>query len=356
VAQSDTVFACYVVGRAVRVRRSLDHGLTWGTDAYDVQPPATDAGFATFVDDCDLAPWKNGDAMLLTSEDGTLKVRTITKALVASATTVAFFSGPPDGTGINIYNPQRPALATSPADDVVHVLFAASRTLAGGTVDLDVYGVSRDGSGTSFTPAIFVNATSVTQGNSFSQDYLSVVIEPGTKRAVAAFTATENAGAGFYSTVYTSLYYPAFKKWLTGSDLSVFARKLTEYPVFPARAANVVWDAYSPTLAVQKNTGRIWMSVVAGPRNAQPTPAEYRLYLLGFDFDVISPTGGKGWYLAPARVMADTRAWDQRGNLSSPPPTQTSLSADSQLSIYGVFVEGVGTGVDPNRAVYVSQP
>jgi hypothetical protein len=97
------------------------------------------------------------------------------------------------------------------------------------------------------------------------------------------------------------------------------------------------------------------MGMVAGKRNAGGN--DLRMYLVGFDFNAQLPVGGKGAYVIPAVKISDTRVRDPRLGSNSLPFNTAVIAADQQLSVYGVFIEGIGQfGEVENRAVYFSRP
>ncbi len=352
VPESDTLFACYDVGRGVRVRRSRDLGRTWGASAVDVLP-VDDGGLTSQIHDCALAPWKNGSALMATIDDDQVAVRTVSEALSVGNPDIAFASSPPDAG--NIYAPNHPTIATLPSDSIVHVGFTGMRT-ANMVVDTEIYDSYRDGTLGAYTQPKLINNTGITTGNAFPQDYVSITVDPVTKKAVAAYTSVEDQGLGPYSTVYLSLWNPSTKTWGTGSDLSVFAQQQTQYLVLPTRANTDEWDAFSPALAATR-TGKIFLSFLAGKRVGGND--DLRMYLVRFDWNTPSPLAMvNGWFVVPALPMSSTRVYaPAAGGVSSVPPSFTALSADQQLSVYGVFVEGAGANGDiPARAIMVSRP
>ena len=135
----------------------------------------------------------------------------------------------------------------------------------------------------------------------------------------------------------------------------MFAKKLTEYPVFPAKTQADVWDAFSPSLAATKN-GKLFLSVVAGKRSGAGV-RDLQMYLVGFDFDATSPIAGKGWFLPPAVKMSSSKVFDPRPASGTVPPNVSAIATDRQLSVYGAFIEGIGAmNEQENRAVFVSRP
>ncbi|MCA3011220.1 MAG: hypothetical protein INH41_02345 [Myxococcaceae bacterium] len=363
---SRTVFACYIVGRGVRVRRSLDDGRTWGEVATTIEPPASDdGGFSSIISDCDIAPWRNGGALMVTVEDDKLVARSITAGTqggmpvitVEDPGQVAMASSPPDAG--NAFNPLRPSIATLPADGQVHIVFTATRVLSGGLSDPEVFGVYRDGATGAFNQPQMLTFTGVPpfMGNPLPQDHATVTIDPTTKRALAAYV-TVLPGVEQVSTVQMALWNVTQRRWATGSGLNVFTvetdgqtRILFPDPLLVGRQL----DAFSPVLASLPN-GKIWLSFVAGPR----TPGQgndFRFYGVPFDFEEPTPAGtARGWFKRPARRLADIRVLDPRGG--SARPTFTGFAADGQLSFWGVFTEGFGPQGDQEggRAVSVSIP
>lgn len=356
VQESDTVFACYNFGRGVRIRRSRDLGKTWGNDAITLAPEE-DGGFSSRFFDCSIAPWKNGSAIFAYVEDDSIVVRTVTEALSVpplTASDYAFFSSPADAG--NIFAPQHTAIATLPGTlldggpgSIVHVGFTGTRAVGAGS-DTEIYGLYRDGTTGTFLPATLINR-SATGGSGDPQDYVTLTVDPRTGKGLAAYTTFE---LGAYSSVYVSLFAQGPKTWITGSDLTVFAKKLTEYPVFPARQQADVWDAFSPSLAVTK-AGKLFLSVVAGKRTG--TTRDLRMYLVGFDFEATSPIAGKGWFVPPGVKLSDTKVVDPRPASGTVPPNVSAICTDTQLSVYGTFIQGLGAMSEiENTAVYISRP
>ncbi|MHB8872397.1 MAG: hypothetical protein ACYC8T_01800 [Myxococcaceae bacterium] len=360
-AGSGTLYACYNVGTAVRVRRSRDLGHTWGgpTEAVDIANDIpTDGGVAPIIQDCDIAPWRDGKAMLVMVDDSNLVVRTVNDSLSLDPPEVAFMSSGADG-GINIFNPQRPVIATLPGDFAVHVGFTATRALPppSSGMDTEVYALYRDQTTTVFTPAVRINETGVGTGNPFPQDHVALATDPVTKRAVAAFTSLESQGAANYNVIYVSIFDKATKRWGTGSDLSLFHQNVTktEYMVIPARPSNSTWDAFSPTFAVTPS-GKMFLSFLAGDQLVGAGP-DYHAYVVPFSFSATSPVGAKGWYLPPAKKLGATKVVDPAGSGSAALPTRTASAADSQLSVYTVYIEAMGpAGDEANRAIMVTRP
>lgn len=358
VPQSDVVYACYNFGRGIRIRRSRDLGRSWGNDAVTIAPEE-DGGFSSRFFDCAIAPWKNGGAMFAYVEDDAIVVRTVDEFLTVppqTAADYAFFSTGADAG--NVYNPRNLAIATLPGTlldggpgSIVHVGFTGTRAVGAGA-DSEIYGLFRDGTtGAAFLGPLLVNK-SITGGSGDPQDFVTMTVDPKTGKALAAYTSFE---LGAYSTVYVSLFSPTTKQWITGSDLTVFAKKLTEYPVFPAKTQADVWDAFSPSLAATKN-GKLFLSVVAGKRSGAGV-RDLQMYLVGFDFDATSPIAGKGWFLPPAVKMSNSKVFDPRPSAGTVPPNVSAIATDRQLSVYGAFIEGIGAmNEQENRAVFVSRP
>ncbi len=354
-AESKLVFACYIVGRGVRVRRSIDFGRSWELEAATIEPPPLDdGGLGSIISDCDIAAWRQGGALMVTVEDDTLVTRDVTALLgVEDAGTRVFASSPPDAG--NVYSPLRPSIATLPSDSQVHVVFTATRTLSGsGLTDPEVYGIYRDGTLGAFTQPKMLTFTTVGNGSPLPQDYATVAIDPKTKRALAAYV-TLLPGAMPASAIQMSLWSAASKSWGTGSDLSIFQLDVDNQTRILFPAAQGTLDAFSPVLAALPN-GKIWLSMVVGPR--LPSGGnDFRFYAVPFDFDEPSPGAqARGWFKRPARKLSDTRVWDPRGG--SLRPTTTAWAADTQLSFYGVFTEGFGAAgeIEGGRAIFITIP
>ncbi|MBK7865170.1 MAG: hypothetical protein IPJ65_42550 [Archangiaceae bacterium] len=352
-ADSRVIYACYTVGRGVRVRRSRDFGKTWGTGALTLDPE-DDGGTDSTIKDCDIAAWKNGTALVVTVEDDHLVTRQVNEILSVNGNPdLAFVSSPTDGGGYNVYQPRRPAIATLPEADLVHIGFTATR-VNGGLPDPDIFGVYRDNtSGGTFSNPQFINTTGVSSGSAFPQDAVALTIDPVTRRAVAAWTTLENTGSATYSTVYVGFFNNSTKKWITGSDLSVYMQFGGNYPLFPQRTTGT-WDAFAAQVAALRD-GRVWVMVLGGERGA--TANDIYPYAVEFAFDAGSPVGGTGWFKPPAVKMSNTKSVDPRGGGNSVPLTNAAFAADSQISIYGAFIEGLGpTSSEENRGVFVTRP
>jgi hypothetical protein len=346
---SKLLFACYTVGRGVRVQRSTDFGRTWGLSATTVEP-ADDGGVSSTIQDCDIAPWTGGGAIMVTVEDDALMVRTISSALSVGDPVQAFAANPS-----TYFNPQHPAIATLPAESVVHVTFTGTRTGSTGVQDSEPLGVYRDGTLGAFTQAVGLGGSPT--GITNMQDWTTVAIDPTSKRALAAFVSIEpGPGNAPISTVYTSLWNPMTKKWGTSSDLNVFAAQQNTTLLFPQKAPLTdTWFAFSPSV-VALPSGKMWLSFVVGSRTSGV--GDYRMVAVPFDFDLQSPLAtAKGWYVRPVVTVSTTRVIDPRGSLSAPQPPVSSLAADHQLSIYGAFIQGLGTnGEVEGRGMFFSRP
>jgi hypothetical protein len=357
--ESRLLYACYIVGRGVRVRVSADEGRTWAEQATTIEPPPLDdGGLGSVISDCDIAAWRTGGALMVTVEDDKLVSRTVSPTLmVEDPGQPAMISSAPDAG--NVFNPLRPQIATLPEDSLVHIVFTATRTLSGGLSDAETYGVYRDGMLGTFTQPLPLTYTGVGTGNPLPQDYATVAIDPKTKRGIAAYT-TLLPGNEALSTVQVSLWNPAAgqRRWVTGSDLNVFeldvdrqTRILFPFPEFQGRQV----DAFSPVFAALPN-GKIWLSMMVGVRMGGGGN-DFKLWAVPFDFEEPTPAGNvRGWFKKPARKLSETRAWDPRGGGIR--PTVTGFSADSQLSFSAVFTEGFGAAGEQEggRAIIVTVP
>jgi hypothetical protein len=265
-----------------------------------------------------------------------------------------FASGDP--TQINTYfSPGNPAIATLPSDYMIHILFEVQRKTVGGITDDEVVGVYRD----STTGGAFVGPIHVHQPNTFSQRSPAVAIDPVTKRAVAAFVSNETAptGGDAFDTVYVSYWKENWKvtdtnrDWLFGPDLNVFAQKSGAYLVVPQRSISATWVAREPSIAITP-AGKIFVAFAAGDNNnnhPQLTP-----WVVEWSFTVQTQLGtALGWYVPPAISLSDTRVVTANNTDYTGPV----VVADSQISYYSIFVEGVGPDGDvANRPVMVTRP
>lgn len=350
---SRLTFACYTVGRGVRVQISTDFGRSWGQRATTIEADDNTDGGNSVVTDCDLAPWREGGAMLVTVDDGALQTRLISPMLVVDAPVTAF------ATSATYTAASHPAIATLPSEHLVHITFTATRQLAGGTSDTEPLAVYRDG-----TLGAFTQPRGLIVPTANPQDFTSVAIDPATKRALAAFTSVDATASGTpISTVYASMWNPTLRQWGSGSDLSVFAVQQNTTLLFPSKAPSDLWYAFSPSV-VALPSGRLGITFVAGPNAG--SSGDYRQYYVPFDFDAVSPLAtGKGWFsladagtvIKPAVRVSQVRVLDPRGSASVPQPSVSSAAADSQITIYGAFIEGTGPAGDvEGRAIFFSRP
>ncbi len=339
--ESQALYACYVVGTGVRVQKSVDRGHTWGLVATTFEPPLTDdGGVGEIIRDCDIAPWKNGGAVMVTAESEALVLRELTDTLTVAMRGPVFTSIAPDAGTAAIFAPSHPAIATHVGNSVVHVTFTGTRLLSGGASDTEPYGVVREGAG-AFTPA--ARMTPSAQASALPEDWTTVSIHPKTGKAVGAFTTVLSGTQA--STVFVALYNPLTHGWGTGSHLNVFLVDQNTTLLFPQKQPNDVWFAYSPQFAPLPD-GTFAFSVVAGPRNSMGV-GDYRQYLVPFDLDRIpATTPGKGWFVLPVTKVSDERVLDPRGSSSAPQPPVSALTADGQISVYGVFIQGTGVAGD----------
>lgn len=344
---SKLTFTCYNVGRGVRVQRSSDFGRTWGVAAVTVEA-FDDGGVTSNIQDCDIGPWTNGGAIMVTVEDDGLAIRTISSGLSVSTPVQAFLSNP-----ATYFTPTHPTIATLPSDSQVHVTFTAIRPLSGGGQDTEVVGVYRDGTLGAFTqPQSLVGFPTAN-----AQDWSTVAIDPKSKRALGAFVSVEpGPGATPISTVYTTLWNPTARQWGSGPDLSVFASEQNTTLLFPQKSPSTdVWFAFSPSVAILPS-GKAWVTFVVGPRITNT--GDYKMVAIPFDFELQSPlSNAKGWYVEPVITVSNLRVLDPRGSTSVPQPPVSVMSADRQLSIYGAFIEGLGlNGEVEGRAMFFSRP
>ncbi|MBL8912221.1 MAG: hypothetical protein JNM17_16135 [Archangium sp.] len=350
--ESRSLFACYVVGTGIRVQKSVDRGRTW-TFANTVMPPLmADGGIGELYRDCDIAPWKNGGAVMVTAEQELLKIRELDATLNVVMQGPAFTSVPPpmlpDGGigGGGITNPAHPAIATLPAMNLTHITFTGTRFLNMGSSDSEPYGVVRNGATAAFgMPSAMTSSVLL---SALPEDYTAVAIHPKTGRAIGAFTSVVQQGANTFSTVYVSLYFesPMFTGWTSASHLNVLVADTNTTVLFPQKGLSDVWAAYSPALAPLPRTNLFALTFVTGPRDTTGI-GQYKQYLIPFDLDRVPDiTAGRGWFVPPVQKVSDVRVLDPRGALSAPQPTVTALAGDSQISVYGVFIEGAGVAGD----------
>lgn len=337
---TQAVFACYVVGRGIRVQKSVDRGQTWGRVATTFEPPLlSDGGIGEIIRDCDLAPWKNGGVLVVSAETEQLAVREYDAELNELTKKTAFTSTPADAGTSAVFAPAHPAIATYLPTETVHITFTGTRLLTGGASDTEPYGVTRTGAG-SFSNAL--RMTPAAQPSALPEDWTTVSIHPKTGKAIGAFTTVLSGNQA--STVFVSLYADSFG-WGTGSHLNVFLVDQNTSVILPQKPPTETWFAFSPQFAPLPD-GRFAFSFVAGPRNTQGI-GDYRQYLVPFDLDrVPATTNGKGWFVLPVVKVSDERVLDPRGGSAAPQPPVSALASDGQISVYGVFVQGVGVAGD----------
>lgn len=342
--QSKTLFACYNAAGGIRVRRSLDFGKTWGTEAYDLANLSPDdGGLPPLISDCDIAVWQNGTAIVVGLEGDAIKMWAVTRDLntVLGPDTIY------DGAGTTYTNPTEVALATLPSESIIHVAFSGRR-LVGGVMDTDVMGMYRGPGSTAF-----VGPKPLHNPNAYSQSAPAVAVDPVTKRGIAAFVSKE--GPNSLETVYVSMWNPQLQQWASGTDLNVFAlnKQSSAYVVMPDRVPGDDWVARSPSAAVTRN-GRITIAYAAGKVvGSAPVLTQYSV---GFDFEKFSELAinAKGWFTGPATQAPDATRVLRAGAREVAGPV---LTADPQISTYSVFIEGVGANGDTaNRPVTLSNP
>lgn len=355
---SRVVYVCYTVGRGVRVRRSTDEGRSWSASAASLESPE-DAGATGGIASCDIAPWKNGGALMVTVDGDALVVRTVSSDLALGPPEYAMRSSLPAAN--NVMAPAHPAIATLPADELVHVTFTGTRQLASLALDTEIYGVYRDATTNGFGSPKFLKPGfgATLPGTNSGQDWSTVAIDPKTKRAVAAYTSLEVGPSGSeLSTVYVALWSDTARLWGTGSDLNVFvldSRDNATSLLFPSKQKNDLWDAFSPGVAALPS-GKLVLTFVAGPRLG--AYGDYRFRMVGFDFSAKSPvSNGDGWFVLPVKALSATRVLSPSGVGSAPGMTVSAATADTQLSIHAVFAEGLGANGEVDaRTLYVTSP
>lgn len=345
--ESRLLFACYTVGRGVRVQRSADFGRTWGAVVNTFEPPLPeDGGVGGTIRDCDIAPWKNGGAALVTIEGDRVVVRHLSNSLSEDLQDVAFEATPLDAGTAAIFAPAHPAIATLPSANLVHVTFTGARYTTTGSTDTEPFGVVRDGSG-GFSPPMRLTgvATSPTP-----EDWTAVTIHPASGRALAVFSSLL-PGTG-NATVYAAVYSAAAKAWGTGSHLNALAVNsiTTRTWLFPEEPGAASWNVFSPTVAPLRD-GRFAIGFVAGPK--VNGAASYRQYVVPFDLDGASPTTARGWFVLPVQRVSEDPVFDPRGSSSVPPVPVSALTADTQISVVGAFVSGVGAAGETPGVVRV---
>lgn len=360
---SRQIFVCYTAGSAVRVRSTGDFGRSFLPSVAEIAlPMPTDGGLATPVAECDIAPWRDGGALVVVNEQDRLATYVIGSGVaVGQRDDVYLNEVTTDGGTTTVFNAQRPVIATLPAEFIVHVAFTGTRNLTGGSADRDVYGVYRDPARTGgiFSARQRISGgTFGSQGQILEQTRVQLALEPQTGRAAAAFES-EEAGSGGGPN-YQSVYLAFFQKnaqnawqWVTGSDLNIFARNSANsaYVVMTDRApAGQNWNAEEPSVTFSGN-GKGWLTFGAA-QFGQPA----NIYVVGFGLDATSPINlnGKGWFLPPAVKVSTTPVVDLGATSRSSGPV---ISGDAQISTYITFIEGVGTGnTTPNRPVMLARP
>jgi hypothetical protein len=354
------LYACYQVGTGVRVRTSSNGGLTWDRGAAEVTADSAGGGTPGMVRDCDIAPWSEGRALLVTTEPEGLFVRTVDAQLNLGERLPAFPNESSTGGVSTVFAAEQPSIATDPSKSIVHVVFTGTRNLIAGGTDKDVYGVYRDPAktgGTFSTRQRLTLGAVGSQGQNLLQDHPQVAVEPGSGRAIAAFQSEEPGanGATPFKTVYVAMFglNAASPGWATGSDLTVFVKDnvgnhlvMTERP-----AVGAPWDAITPAVAITPG-GKAVVSFAAGPQG-QPASA----WAVGFSFAAQSQVGtaaGKGWFLPPAKRLGGAPVV----NFSNTPKGAGPVAAaDGQLSTYVGYIEGVGGGAStPASLLVVSSP
>jgi hypothetical protein len=232
--------------------------------------------------------------------------------------------------------------------DLVHVTFTGTRLLVSGAADSEPYGVMRQGATAAFSTAS--RMTPSVSASPVPEDWTTVAINPSNGRVVGAFTSIQQIGSAQVSTVYISLFNASTRTWSTGAHLNVFVTDQNTSVWLPAKAPNDAWFAFSPQLAPLAVTdpadaGVFAFSFVAGPHDG--TSGDYRQYMVPFDLSrTPSITSGKGWFIPPVTKMSDERVLDPRGSFGAPQPPVTALTADQQISVYGVFIPGNGAAGD----------
>ena len=260
--ESQALYACYVVGRGIRVQKSIDRGQTWGVMVNTFEPPLpTDGGVGDIIRDCDIAPWTGGGAMLVTAETDALMVRALSDTLSVTMTGPAFTSIPQSPTDGGVFSPSHPAIATLPSTGLVHITFTGTRLLSGGVADSEPYGTFREGAG-SFS--FISRMTPFSSPSPLPEDWTTVSINPKNGRAVGAFTTVSTGTQN--STVYVSLFSTVSRGWGTGSHLNLFVTDQNTSVWLPQKAPNDVWFAFSPQFAPLPD-GTFAFSFVAGPHN-----------------------------------------------------------------------------------------
>lgn len=348
--KSKTLFACYNAVGGIRVRASRDFGKSWPFTSLDITSDVNpDGGASDLISDCDLAPWQDGQVLIaaLTGPAGSpeaVKMWTVKPDLtLAQPDPVPVFT-----SSATQFSPKDLAIATLPDDFMVHVLFAFTRFTVQMTPDQDIAGYYR----TSMTNGFVAKPVTGAPG---TQSSPAVILDPVTKRGVAAWVSNESpAGGGAVAdTIYLGFWTPS-EKWATGSDLNVFARDSVSgsYVVVPSRQPGELWEAQKPSLAASGD-GKIVLGFVSGKETAGV--AFLKAWSVPFDFNAtnILIPAIKGYYIPPAQAVSETRVARAAAKDTAGP----IVTADQQISFYYGFVEGVGSqGEVPNRPVLVSKP
>ncbi|MGA9523273.1 MAG: hypothetical protein WBV82_17530 [Myxococcaceae bacterium] len=349
--QSGTVFLCYNALGGVRVRASTDNGRTF-PGALDLKnEPVEEGGSVVPIQDCDIAPWQNGTALVTAIEGDAVKLWTVKKDLTVQGEVETVFT-----SSANWFAPKSLAIATLPSDFLVHVVFSTSRQTASAP-DTEIIGMYRDTS----TSGAFVGPKSVSgplQPNPFPQREPAVVIDPVSKRPVAAFVSQEsNTGGQWKDTVYVAFWVPAAKGWATGGDLNVFVQdQFNAYMVVKERMLGEQWLARSPSLTATAQ-GKVFLSFMAGQETGGTADMHPWVVEFGVDADNAKlGKGQKGWFVPPA-VNATPETGTRVARMSGDDYAGPIVVTDQQISHYLFFVEGVGNGgVTPNRPVVISRP
>jgi hypothetical protein len=353
--QSGTAFVCYNAFGGIRIRVSQNGGRSFREGALDIAEPfPDDGGVQSLIQHCDIAPWHEGLALVTAVHDDQIKVWTVKNDLTLQGPPVVAFSA-----STTQFAPEYPRIATLPSDFVVHVLFTVTRRTSGGITDNEVLGVYRDAT----TSGAFVGPLNVSappdrpSGVPGDQFGPTVVVDPSTKRAVAAWVSAESSSM---PTVYVSYWNrnPGTGQWgwVTGSDLNVFVQNTVSRAYMVVAERQVTdgdWVARSPSLAVGKD-GRIFLGFAAGVFNGGNPVLQP--WVVQFDFEQdnrIIQQGVKGWYVTPGLKASPERI----ANVGKNDYVGPNLAADAQISWYLTFIEGVGLhGEVPNRPVTISRP
>jgi hypothetical protein len=342
---SQTLFACYQFGSTVRVRVSKTFGRTWNALSADV--PAMVGGEPSGIStDCAIAPWRHGQAMLVTIDDNTkIQVRLVSDGLVVQEPELAFEQT------TALVEPVRPAIATLPEDFVVHVGFTATRP---GINDRDVYALYRDPTTGSFTPPMLLSA-----GLSRPQDTVAMLVDPATKGAVAAFVSEEPQPVVYLSVFEKNTQVtPAQYSWYSGAHLSVFVSDTVSGQTIFMKDKPLAtdWAAYAPVLARAGN-GKLYVAFSAGEfevTSQNVFPLNHHVYVLPFDLARQPPKIlSHGWFSGPGVKVGSARV--ARSAVFDQWPI--AFAADPQLSFYTAFIEGLGTRAEVlNRPLFLSRP